>query len=448
MVWRIHDLDFLTLTRQGMIAPGLYGQIDDITASFTGNRLSELRDDAPTVLLEASLDLPEGAWSERKLAETVYDAAGSLLSRRDYVGQFEFVADTLERTLLPEGFVTACDNVFHAYIPDYQGNIVGVYNSSTNTLEQFTDYYPYGLPHASATAPTANRRKYGAKELTADLGLNLYDFAARLHNPAFPAFTTMDPMASDYYPTSPYTYCSGDPVNLVDPSGMGTFWHNGKVIGSDGIDNDKIYVIRDANTLESSLNGGVSKDKVKSTVNFIKQHNKSNTQEEIASAQWVYDNCVMIEPSASNRQSMTDHVKQDNGNGGSDANNNREHGGYINNGVVVFEPSGEVADPTKNTSVSISITSGYPSFHSHPSGTKPSSSPSSPRGFQSYSTTTLSGVPTDNRGFIQVPSSDDINNAGNHICYVFAMADQKVYIYNSNGVQAVIPIKYFVTPKK
>ena len=28
-------------------------------------------------------------------------------------------ADTLERTLLPEGFVTACDNVFHAYIPDY-----------------------------------------------------------------------------------------------------------------------------------------------------------------------------------------------------------------------------------------------------------------------------------------------------------------------------------------
>ena len=378
----------------------------------------------------------------------VYDADGSLLSKRDYIGQFEFVADTLERTLLPEGYITAADSTFHAYIPDYQGNIVGVYNSATNTLEQFTDYYPYGLPHASATAPTANRRKYGAKELLTANGLNLYDFAARWHNPAFPAFTTPDPLAESYYPTSPYAYCSGDPVNLVDPTGMGTFWHNGKVIGSDGIDNDKIYVIRDANTLESSLNGGVSKDKVKSTVNFIKQHNKSNTQEEIASAQWVYDNCVMIEPSASNRQSMTDHVKQDNGNGGSDANNNREHGGYINNGVVVFEPSGEVADPTKNTSVSISITSGYPSFHSHPSGTKPSSSPSSPRGFQSYSTTTLSGVPTDNRGFIQVPSLDDINNAGNHICYVFAMADQKVYIYNSNGVQAVIPIKYFVTPKK
>ena len=164
--------------------------------------------------------------SGTKLAETVYDAAGSLLSRRDYVGQFEFVADTLERTLLPEGFVTAGDNVFHAYIPDYQGNIVGVYNSSTNTLQQFPDYYPYGLPHATSTAPPAHRRKYGAKALTADLGLNLYAFAARFQNPAFPAFTTPDPLAESYYPTSPYAYCSGDPVNLVDPSGMDIYRFN------------------------------------------------------------------------------------------------------------------------------------------------------------------------------------------------------------------------------
>ena len=110
--------------------------------------------------------------------------------------------------------------IHNAYTYDLQGNIVGVYNSSTNTLEQFTDYYPYGLPHASATAPTVNRRKYGAKELTADLGLNLYDFAARFQNPAFPAFTTPDPLADTYLPFSIYLYCGGDPVNLVDPSGM------------------------------------------------------------------------------------------------------------------------------------------------------------------------------------------------------------------------------------
>ena len=289
--------NILSLTRQGLIAPGVYGQIDDITATFSGNQLLTLRDDAPTVLLEASLDLPEGAWSGSdfaydangnqirdmsrgvsdvtynvlnlpqrvefadggridylysasgtKLAETVYDAAGTLISRRDYIGQFEFVADTLERTLLPEGFVTAGDNVFHAYIPDYQGNIVGVYNSSTNTLEQFTDYYPYGLPHASATSPTVNRRKYGAKELTADLGLNLYDFAARFQNPAFPAFTTPDPLAESYYPTSPYVYCGGDPINLIDPSGMK--WKNEK---------DKQYMLDILNSRLNWLNKEIEK---------------------------------------------------------------------------------------------------------------------------------------------------------------------------------------------
>ena len=30
----------------------------------------------------------------------------------------------------------------------------------------------------------------------------------------------MDPMAQKYYGLSPYAYCAGDPVNLVDPEGL------------------------------------------------------------------------------------------------------------------------------------------------------------------------------------------------------------------------------------
>ena len=163
--------------------------------------------------------------SGEKLRQTVIAATGDTLSRRDYLGPYLFEDNEFDRYQLTEGYVTPDDD-FHAYIPDYQGNIVGVYNTSPNAitsidspLDQHTRYYPYGLPFADASNPTANRRKYGAKELTPDLGLNAYDFEARTLTPAFPAFAQPDPLAEKYYPLSPYLYCAGNPINFVDPDG-------------------------------------------------------------------------------------------------------------------------------------------------------------------------------------------------------------------------------------
>ena len=129
-------------------------------------------------------------------------------------------------------------------------DIVGVYNTRTNTLEQRTDYYPYGLPHASISSEAAgaevNRRKFGGKELMSDHGYNSYDFAARHQNPAFPHFTTPDPLLEKYYPISPFAYCAGDPINLIDPTGM-DFWYinlMGEVINRiEDKDNDKIIIV-------------------------------------------------------------------------------------------------------------------------------------------------------------------------------------------------------------
>ena len=36
----------------------------------------------------------------------------------------------------------------------------------------------------------------------------------------------MDPMAEKYYSISPYAYCGGDPVNLVDPEGRDWYINN------------------------------------------------------------------------------------------------------------------------------------------------------------------------------------------------------------------------------
>ena len=111
-------------------------------------------------------------------------------------------------------------------------DIVGVYNTRTNTLEQRTDYYPYGLPHASISSEAAgaevNRRKFGGKELMSDHGYNSYDFAARHLTTGFPVFTTPDQMAETKSWNSGYLYCGGDPINFIDPTGLDEYEFDNK----------------------------------------------------------------------------------------------------------------------------------------------------------------------------------------------------------------------------
>ena len=47
----------------------------------------------------------------------------------------------------------------------------------------------------------------------------MYDSEARWQYALIPRFSTMDQLAENYYHLSPYAYCAGDPVNLVDPDG-------------------------------------------------------------------------------------------------------------------------------------------------------------------------------------------------------------------------------------
>ena len=61
----------------------------------------------------------------------------------------------------------------------------------------------------------------------------------------------------------------------------------------------------------------------------------------------------------------------------------------------------------------------------------------------------LSLSPINSYSFRQTPSPKDIQVSGSYIHYVFGMSksDRNVYIYNASGVQAVVPMKYFVKPK-
>jgi RHS repeat-associated protein len=79
-------------------------------------------------------------------------------------------------------------------------------------------YYPFGLTIRSPNVnPQPNKFWYQGKELSDDLGLEFYDFHARLYDPQIGRFWGIDP--ADQFPSG-YTGMGNDPGNMTDPSGM------------------------------------------------------------------------------------------------------------------------------------------------------------------------------------------------------------------------------------
>ncbi len=253
-------------------------------------------------------------------------------------------------------------------------------------------------------------------------------FGARYYDSDLSSWLSVDPLAAARPNLSPYNYCQNNPVVRIDPTGLldGEFVNeNGKVIGNDGINDGRVYVLR---------NEVLSYKELKETKKFIK--NNSGNTEVFENDNIAYKNSIEIVGSTEVRQSMMNIVTQDNGRGGTTDANNREYGGYIEDGVVTEMPAGNIGNP-KTISPSIELPLGKDTFHSHPSGTIVESPPIG----------TIGEVNT--TPYEQFPSDEDIQNAGNTTRYVFGMnnQDRQVYIYNSKGTQAKFPMNKFVNLK-
>lgn len=259
---------------------------------------------------------------------------------------------------------------------------------------------------------------------------------------------SVDPWAEKYYSWTPYKFCYNNPILFVDPDGRGEFIDNkGNVIGNDGIDDNKVYAMKTTQKdFDSKANSaGISKKDYKSTVAFIKSN--SGNSDAFSGNNTAYSNSVEIEGSQDTRQAMSDAVSQDNGRGGTDANNNREYGGAVDkNGNVTVATPGDVANPSVQSEASVTITTTSntnSTFHSHPSGSVVVGGNSNSSG----ASTSIGGTTT-TYSFAQAPSQTDIRNAGSHTGYVFGKGNNTVYIYNSSGVVATIPMNRFVNFKR
>ena len=127
---------------------------------------------------------------------------------------------------------TGNDKVLY-YVNDHLGS-TRVVKDGSGTVRQRYDYYPYGTvsnawTSSSTTDNSEKRYRFGGKEVTGaalsplSAGSDAYlDFGARLYSPRSAVWLSLDPMAEEYYPFTPYNYTLSNPILYVDPSGRST----------------------------------------------------------------------------------------------------------------------------------------------------------------------------------------------------------------------------------
>ena len=114
----------------------------------------------------------------------------------------------------PGGLVAVQGTTLRYPIKDGQGTIFAVIDAQANLTARY-DYLPFGgIIEQSGAEASSWRFHFMGKEFDATLGL--YDFGARMYDPALRRFLTPD-SARQY--ASPYVFVGNNPLNLTDPTG-------------------------------------------------------------------------------------------------------------------------------------------------------------------------------------------------------------------------------------
>ena len=206
--------------------------------------------------------LPDGT----KRGRTVLGKDRSL-SRTEYRGNLVCADDTLKYILFDGGLI-AMDGASPEYLfflRDHLGSVRVVARPDGKAV-QVNHYYPYGMAFAGGgmsgnagahpveggvsvaggsleiggetggmelARPGASQPyRFLGNELYTSNSLGLYDFSARMYDPALGRFLSVDPMAETCLNMTPFAYCGNNPIIRVDPEGE--IWHivGGAVVGA------------------------------------------------------------------------------------------------------------------------------------------------------------------------------------------------------------------------
>ena len=177
------------------------------------------------------------------------------LSRTEYRGNLVCADDTLKYILFDGGLIAmdGAEPEYLFFLRDHLGSVRVVARPDGNAV-QVNHYYPYGRAFAGggmsgnagahpveggvsvaggsleiggetggmelARPGDSQPYRFLGNELYTSNSLGLYDFSARMYDPALGRFLSVDPMAEGYRHLSPYAYCAGNPVVYVDKDGQ------------------------------------------------------------------------------------------------------------------------------------------------------------------------------------------------------------------------------------
>ena len=286
--------NILQFKRWGMTGDSTFGLVDDVSQQYDGNLLYSSNDliasvqnqsgvynrfsDNGTVecdyiydangnmiadanrrmsLTYNCLSLPETILiSGQGTIMNCYDALGAKKSLAYHDGTDSTTVEYLDGIIYKDGnpkcvltetgYLSLEDNMYRFYIKDYLGSIRLVKNGA-GAVEEINNYYPSGALF-TVPVPDVQNYKYSGKERVDYANLGWYDYGARYYEPVLMRWHSADPLLEKYYSTSPYTFCSNNFVNFVDPDGRayGDFYtYDGRYIASDAFDDGRVYLVSD-----------------------------------------------------------------------------------------------------------------------------------------------------------------------------------------------------------
>ncbi|MEE0997833.1 MAG: RHS repeat-associated core domain-containing protein [Paludibacteraceae bacterium] len=166
----------------------------------------------------------------------------------DYVGGQSFCCGEKEfepsQTGKDEFETSDYEQLIFFYHPDHLGSTSLVTDNSGNVVQSVA-YIPYGEVFIEERNGTWNTPYlFNGKELDEETGL--YYYGARYLNPTNGMWLSTDPLFEKYVGMSPYNYCAGNPVKLVDPDGRRPVYNEeGILIGvteDSGLQGDAVFM--------------------------------------------------------------------------------------------------------------------------------------------------------------------------------------------------------------